>query len=90
MLPIDIAKHFPEYWNTNEEMDNSRNRNEHQLLDEHIAELGYNLNPTSKYVKIFNMEEGNFVLRKIETWNKENLIVLVYNFLDLLATSSFS
>ena len=85
MLPIDIAKHFPEYWNTTEEMDNSRNRNEHQLLDEHIAELGYNLNPTSKYVKIFNMEEGNFVLRKIETWNKENLIVLVYNFLDLLA-----
>ncbi|MBP9007000.1 MAG: response regulator, partial [Candidatus Syntrophosphaera sp.] len=76
MLPIDIAKHFPEYWNTTEEMDNSRNRNEHQLLDEHIAELGYNLNPTSKYVKIFNMEEGNFVLRKIETWNKENLIVL--------------
>lgn len=31
------------------------------------------------------MEEGNFVLRKIETWNKENLIVLVYNFLDSLA-----
>jgi hypothetical protein len=66
-------------------MDNSRNRNEHQLLDEHINDLGYQLDPTSKYVKIFNMEEGNFVLRKIDTWNKENLIVLVYNFLDLLA-----
>ena len=85
LLPIDIAKRFPDYWVTSSEMDNSRNRNEHQLLDEHIEELGYKLDPTSKYVKIFNMEEGNFVLRKIETWNKENLIVLVYNFLDLLA-----
>jgi len=85
LMPIDIAKRFPDYWVTSSEMDNSRNRNEHQLLDEHIEELGYKLDPTSKYVKIFNMEEGNFVLRKIETWNKENLIVLVYNFLDLLA-----
>jgi hypothetical protein len=40
--------------------------------DEHIVELGYQLEPSHKYVKIFNMEEGNFVLRKIDTWNKEN------------------
>ncbi len=85
LLPVDIAKRYPEYWVNTSELDNSRNRNEHQLLDEHFAELGYDLEPTSKYVKIFNMEEGNFVLRKIETWKNEKLIVLVYNFLDLLA-----
>jgi len=85
LLPIDIAKRFPEYWVTSGELDNSRNRNEHQLLDAHIAELGYSLDPTSKYVKIFNMEEGNFVLRKIDSWKQDNLVVLVYNFLDLLA-----
>ncbi len=85
MLPIDIAKRFPDYWVTSSELDNSRNRNEHQLLDEHVGDLGYELTPSSKYVKIFNMEEGNFVLRKIETWNKDRLVVLVYNFLDLLA-----
>lgn len=85
MLPVDIAKRFPDYWVTSAELDNSRNRNEHQLLDEHISDLGYELEPASKYVKIFNMEEGNFVLRKIETWNKDKLVVLVYNFLDLLA-----
>lgn len=85
LLPVDIAKRFPDYWVTSAEMDNSRNRNEHQLLDEHIADLGYELDPATKYVKIFNMEEGNFVLRKIEGWNREKLVVLVYNFLDLLA-----
>jgi CheY-like chemotaxis protein len=85
MLPIDIAKRFPEYWDASTEMDNSKNRNEHQLLDEHIEDLGHTIDPVSKYVKIFNMEEGNFVLRKVESWNKEKLVVLVYNFLDLLA-----
>jgi len=85
LLPQDIARRFPNYWVSSNDLDNSRNRNEHQLLDEHIAELGYNLEPASKYVKIFNIEEGNFVLRKIDTWNREKLIVLVYNFLDLLA-----
>jgi len=85
LLPIDIAKRFPEYWVNSGELDNSSKRNEHQLMDEHVKELGYDLDPGSKYVKIFNMEEGNFVLRKIETWKQEKLVVLVYNFLDLLA-----
>jgi hypothetical protein len=66
-------------------MDNSRNRNEHQLLDEHIEDLGHILNPPSKYIKIFNIDEGNYVLRKIDSFKNEKLVVLVYNFLDLLA-----
>jgi len=85
LLPIDIADRFPEYWTDSTDMDNSRNRNEHQLLDEHIEDLGYNLNPPSKYIKIFNTDEGNFVLRKIDSFKNERLVVLVYNFLDLLA-----
>ncbi|MCD4829915.1 MAG: response regulator [Candidatus Cloacimonetes bacterium] len=85
LLPIDIARNFPEYWTNNSDNDNSRNRNEHQLLDAHITDLGLQLDPPSKYVKIFNIEEGNFVLRKVDTWNHEKLVVLVYNFLDLLA-----
>ena len=84
LLPIDIAKNFPKYWVESSDLDNSRNRNEHQLLEAHIEDLGYNLEK-SRYVKIFNVDEGNYVLRKIETWKNENLIVLVYNFLDLLA-----
>ncbi|PID28095.1 MAG: response regulator [Candidatus Cloacimonadota bacterium] len=85
LLPIEIARNFPEYWRDTEESDNSRNRNEHQLLDEHLKDIGYNLQPSSKYVKIFNAEEANFVLRKIDSYKHENLVVFVYNFLDLLA-----
>lgn len=84
LLPLEIAKNFPEYWVNSSEMDNSRNRNEHQLLDEHIKDLGSNIG-ASKYVKVLNIEEGNFVARKIESWQNEKLVTLVYNFLDLLA-----
>lgn len=83
MLPIDIAKLFPEYWSESSELDSSRNRNEHQLLDAHLSDIGYDID-TSKYVKIFTMEEGNFVIRKVESWQNEELVILVYNFLDLV------
>ena len=85
LLPKDIASRFPEYWVNSNDLDNSRNRNEHQLLDDHIEDLGISLNPTSKYIKIFNIEEGNFVYRKIDSYKNEKLVVLVYNFLDLIA-----
>jgi len=84
LLPNDIAKNFPEYWVTSSEVENSRNRNEHQLLDEHVNDLGCNIGP-SKYIKILNIDEGNFVVRKIATWQNEKLVTLVYNFLDLVA-----
>jgi len=84
LLPNDIAKNFPEYWVESNDADNSRNRNEHQLLDAHIDDLGCNIGP-SKYIKILNIDEGNFVARKITSWQSEKLVTLVYNFLDLLA-----
>ncbi len=85
LLPIDIAQKFPEYWTDSSDIENSRNRNEHQLLDEHIEDLGYSISPASKYIKVFNIDEGNYVLRKIDSYKNEKLVVLVYNFLDLLA-----
>lgn len=84
LLPTDIARNFPEYWVESSDLDNSRNRNEHQLLEAHIKDLGHELEQ-SKYIKIFTIEEGNYTLRKIDSWKHEKLVVLVYNFLDLLA-----
>ena len=84
LLPIDIARNFPEYWVESSDLDSSRNRNEHQLLEAHVKDLGFDIEQ-SKYVKVFTIDEGNFVLRKIDSWSNDKLIVLVYNFLDLLA-----
>ncbi len=84
ILPSEIEKSFPQFWTDPFEEESSRNRNEHQLMEYHLSDLGYESVKTS-YIKIFNIDEGNYVLRKIPTWKNEQLIVLVYNFLDLLA-----
>ncbi len=84
LLPLDIAEHYPQYWNETDDVDDSRNRNEHQLIDSQLKELGYNLEE-SRYIKIFTSDEASFVQRKVNSWEHDNLIVLVYNFLDLVA-----
>jgi CheY-like chemotaxis protein len=84
LLPIDIAELYPEYWKETDDMDNSRNRNEHQLIDHQLKELGYDFKE-SRYVKIFTADEAAFVQRKVNNWANEELVVLVYNFLDLVA-----
>jgi len=84
LLPVDIAKKFPSYWINSDDTESSRNRNEHQLLKEYIDYLGIDLNPPSKYTKICDAEEGNSVIRKIASYKKERLVVLVYNFLDMI------
>ncbi len=84
ILPLDIEKNFPEFWTDPFDEETSRNRNEHQLMEYHLDDLGYEDIKTT-YVKIFNVEEGNFVNRKIQSWKNNDVVVLVYNFLDLLA-----
>ena len=84
ILPYDIAKNFPEFWTDPFDEETSRNRNEHQLMEYHLKDLGYD-NLKTTYVKIFNVQEGNYVNRKITTWKNQDIVVLVYNFLDLLA-----
>ena len=84
ILPDSISKNFPNFWTDPFEEETSRNRNEHQLMEAHLEDFGYG-NLKTTYVKIFDVEEGNFVLRKIDTWKNEDVVILVYNFLDLLA-----
>ncbi|RLC48965.1 MAG: PglZ domain-containing protein [Candidatus Cloacimonadota bacterium] len=85
LMPIEIKKKYPQYWIDSIEDENSCNRNEHQLIDLQLRESGITLYPDSKYIKIFKIEEGDFVLRKVDSYRKERLVILVYNFLDLLA-----
>jgi len=89
MLPADIAKHFPQYWRSNEEIENSRNRYEHFLFDKLLKRNGIAIPKRTKYTKVLNQEEGKFVTKKIPSYRKENVVILVYNFLDMLLHHRF-
>jgi len=85
LFPIDLEKRFPEIWQAGEDDDNSRNRNEHQLLDKLLERKRIQLKPESKYVKILDAEFGRQVESNILSYTRSKLTAVVVNFVDMLA-----
>ncbi|OPX25749.1 MAG: response regulator [Candidatus Cloacimonas sp. 4484_140] len=89
MMPSKIAKMYPQFWRTSKEVESSFNRDEHFFIDEQLKKMDIPMPHGSKYIKILNTEEGEYVTKKIPSYKKERLVVLVYNFLDLLLHHRF-
>ncbi len=87
LFPGEIAETVPQYWIEVGDDDLSRNRFEHQLLDQQLAKLGIELRPASKYVKILDINEARSVASKIATYSNIPLLAIVVNFVDILAHS---
>ncbi len=86
MFPSQIEEEIPSLWQEgNENDDLSRNRHEHQLLDEQLRRLQIELKPGSKYAKILDIQEGRSVARKIREYASAPLSAIVINFVDALA-----
>ncbi|MCK4547443.1 MAG: response regulator [Candidatus Eisenbacteria sp.] len=85
LLPIQIHKKFPKYWQEVTGDERSKNRHERQLMDKQLEQLGINLSPQPKYVKIYNVEEANNVRRLARGYASQRLVSLVFNFMDMLA-----
>ena len=87
LFPSEIEARYPEIWSQGEDDDLSRNRFEHQLLDYQLADIGLQLKPDSKYVKILDVSEAKHVVRKISSYSNIPLVAIVVNFVDILAHS---
>ncbi|HXG38355.1 MAG TPA: PglZ domain-containing protein, partial [Bacteroidota bacterium] len=85
LFPAELEKRFPEIWQAGEDDENSRNRNEHQLLDKLLERKKIQLKPESKYVKILDAEFGRQVEANILSYTKSKLTAIVVNFVDMLA-----
>lgn len=89
MMPGRIAKIFPQYWRSSKDIESSLNRDEHFFIDEQLKRLDIPMPQGSKYTKVLNTEEGEFITKKIPSYKKEKLVIVVYNFLDLLLHHRF-
>ena len=89
MMPNKIAKLYPQFWRNSKEVESSLNRDEHFFMDEQIKKMDIPMPHGSKYIKVLNPEEGEYVTKKIPSYKKERLVILVYNFLDLLLHHRF-
>ncbi|MDZ7289834.1 MAG: response regulator [candidate division KSB1 bacterium] len=86
-FPLDIEQQHPDWWEKDSDDDLSRNRYERQLLEVHLQELGVHLKPEPKYIKILDVNEAKNVEKQIGSLAELPLLVLVVNFVDILAHS---
>jgi CheY-like chemotaxis protein len=85
LYPSEIEQRFPEIWQAGDDDENSRNRNEHQLLDKLLERKKIELKPEPKYVKILDVEFGRQIENSILSYTKTKLSAIVVNFVDMLA-----
>ncbi len=84
LFPSEIEEQMPNLWSEGNESDDvSRNRHEHQLLIEQLARR--EINATTKYAKVLDIEEARQVARKIQEFAAMPLSAIVFNFVDILA-----
>ena len=85
LFPLQIAKKHPEYWSMPGDDEHSLNRFERQLLDLQLEKLKIPLNPSTKYIKVFNSEEAAQVKKNIASLYSLPLVAMVFNFIDILS-----
>ncbi len=85
LFPAELAYRYPELWKAGTRDDSSRNRYEHQLLDDQLKKMGLWLKSDSRYVKILDAKEGESLAKKISSYKNTPLLSIVFNFLDILA-----
>lgn len=83
LLPIDIEKKYPNEWKNDDE-EGGKNLFEDVFLQGQLKTLGLDKLKT-QYVKITNNEHAKTLEDNIHNYLKNDLTVIVYNFVDMLS-----
>jgi DNA-binding response OmpR family regulator len=82
LLPSEMAKTHPELW-VNEDVEEGKNNFEQEFLDKQIRRN--NLQVKTSYHKIKNLEEGRNLADTVNNLFRNDLNMIVYNFVDMLS-----
>jgi CheY-like chemotaxis protein len=82
LMPLEIQKHYPEFWVFDEE-DEGKNLHEEELLGKQIQRLGKNYK--WYYEKSNTLKPGQKIVDNLKAILQKDLTVLVYNFVDILS-----
>ena len=82
LMPLEIRKHFPNYW-IDENEEGTKNQFENELLQEQLKRYGKHLK--TSYNKVLNHEAGKKLYENISNLMENDFNVLVYNFVDMLS-----
>lgn len=83
LMPNKIAEMFPSLW-VDEDEEEGKNLNEAPLVQTQVDRYGRN-NITSSYTKINDSASGERLLGRLDRLMRNDLNVLVFNFIDVLS-----
>lgn len=84
LTPLDMEKKYPDWWKNDTE-DGGKNLFEAEFLGAQLKRLGLDL--TWEYHKISSLKQGKNLSQNYKTQKKNDLTVIVYNFVDMLSHS---
>lgn len=87
MFPLDIQKHYPQYWKGENTEEHSRNTFEKELLTKLIGRKRINLPNDITYLKIIDTDYGKKIEADIARHTKNKLTAIVFNAVDMIAHS---
>ncbi len=82
LLPSEIEKRFPSKW-SNDEDEGGKNNYEEDFLNDLMQRL--RITGKTSYTKVTNLDGGNALVDNIPNMFKNQLNVIVYNFVDALS-----
>jgi len=82
MMPSEIERMFPKMW-LNENDEGGKNQYEKEFLENNLKREGKNVK--FSYNKITNLANGKKLLQNLPNLMKNDLNVIVYNFVDMLS-----
>ncbi len=81
LMPLDMEKKYPEWWK-NDTDEGGKNLFEDKFLGAQIDRLGLDIK--WEYHKISSLRQGKQLSQNFRTQKKNDLTVIVYNFVDML------
>lgn len=84
LMPLEMEKKYPQYWK-NDTDEGGKNLFENEFFIEQLKRLNLNLN--HEYYKITSLSQGKDLASNLAKIKKNDLTVIVYNFVDMLSHS---
>ncbi len=84
LMPLEMEKKYPKWWK-NDTDEGGKNLFEDKFLEEQLRQLGLNLE--WEYHKITSLKQGKHLSQNFNSQKKNDLTVIVYNFVDMLSHS---
>ncbi|MTG97780.1 PglZ domain-containing protein [Myroides albus] len=82
LTPLEMSEHFPQYWK-NDTDEGGKNLFENEFLQAQLKRL--RLDVKNEYYKITNQREGKKLAENFKSLKNNQLITIVYNFVDMLS-----